>query len=93
MEHTAGIRALRDGLTRYLGRVRRGERIVITDRGRPVAVLMPYRPGGARTQEERLAALYASGHVTPARRPFLKNPPLARGRGRPLSELIVEDRR
>ena len=93
MQTTVGIRALRDGLTRYLGRVRRGARVVITDRGEPVALLIPYRSRGDTALEERLAALYASGHVIPAQRRFLKNPPLVRGGGRPMSELLSEDRR
>jgi prevent-host-death family protein len=42
MHGAIGIRKLRDELTRHLGRVRRGTRIVVTDRGKPVAVLMPY---------------------------------------------------
>ncbi len=93
MERGVGIRRLRDGLTRYLGRVRRGERLIITDRGQPVAVLLPYRRGRARTRTERLSALLVSGHVSPAERPFLKRPPLVRGRGRRPSEPIAEERR
>ena len=93
VQRDIGIRRLRDGLTRYLGQVRRGERLVITHRGQPVAVLLPYRRGRARSGIERLGALLVSGHVSPAERPFLKRPPLARGRGRRPSELIAEDRR
>lgn len=93
MEHKIGVRKLRDGLTRYLGRVRRGQRLVVTDRGQPVALLLPYRRSQARTAAERLGALLASGHVSPAERPFLRRPPLVRGRGRRPSELIVAERR
>lgn len=66
MESAVGIRRLRDELTRYLGRVRRGGRVVITDRGQPVAILLPYRRGGRATRAERLGALLAGGHVSPA---------------------------
>ncbi len=34
-----GIRALKDQLSRYLKRAGQGERIVITDRGKPIALL------------------------------------------------------
>ena len=34
-----GIRVLKDQLSQYLKRVRQGERIVVTDRGKPVALL------------------------------------------------------
>jgi antitoxin (DNA-binding transcriptional repressor) of toxin-antitoxin stability system len=40
-----GIRNLKNNLSRYLRRVMRGERILVTDRGRVVAELRP--PGGA----------------------------------------------
>jgi prevent-host-death family protein len=93
MERTVGIRRLRDALTGHLGRVRRGERLVITDRGHPVAVLEPYRRSGVRRRAGRLSALLASGHVAPAERLFRKPPPLARGRGRLPSRLIAEERR
>lgn len=93
IERGVGIRQLRDGLTRYLGRVRRGERLVITDRGRPVAVLAAYRRAGAAPRSARLAAVLSGGHVAPAQRPFLGRPPLVRGRGRRLSAVVGEDRR
>ncbi|MBI4572049.1 MAG: type II toxin-antitoxin system Phd/YefM family antitoxin [candidate division NC10 bacterium] len=93
MERSVGIRNLRDGLTRYLARVRRGARVVITDRGEPVAVLLPYGRGGQSGRAERLEALLSGGHVTPAEKPFLAEPPLARGRGPLLSDLVSESRR
>jgi prevent-host-death family protein len=93
MERAVGIRGLRDALTTHLGRVRRGERLVITDRGHPVAMLLPYRRAGTRSRSERLTAALASGHVAPAERPLVKRPLPATGRGRRLSRLIVEDRR
>ncbi len=36
-----GVRALKDHLSEYLRRVGRGERIVVTDRGAPLATLVP----------------------------------------------------
>ena len=93
MQEAVGIRKLRDELTRHLGRVRRGKRIVVTDRGKPVAVLMPYRQDKESSRQSRLQALLAGGHVAPAEKPFLLNPPLAKGRGTLPSALISEDRR
>jgi len=40
----AGIREARQRLSVLLDEVKKGEEIVITDRGRPVARLTPYRP-------------------------------------------------
>ncbi len=40
----AGIREARQNLSVLLGEVKKGEEIVITERGKPVARLTPYRP-------------------------------------------------
>ena len=93
MNRYIGVRKLRDDLSRHLGRVRRGARFVITDRGHPVAVLLPYRGAGQRSRADRLAALLVGGHVSPAERGFLPRPPLIRGRGPLLSDIIGENRR
>ena len=39
-----GIRELKNGLSGYIDRVRDGEEVIVTDRGRPVARLVPVRP-------------------------------------------------
>lgn len=93
MEGAVGIRVLRDRLTRYVARVRRGDRVVVTDRGKPVALLIPYRSNETEAKEARLAALFASGHVTRAVRPFKKRVMPVRGRGELASEIVVKDRR
>jgi prevent-host-death family protein len=53
-----GVRELRQHASRYLARVRAGETIEVTDRGRPVARLVPV---GEPTWDD----LIASGVVTP----------------------------
>jgi len=42
---TAGIREARQDLTSLLDDVRKGREVVITERGRPVARLVPIKPG------------------------------------------------
>ena len=93
MEKGIGVRALRDGLTRHLARVRRGARLLITDRGTPIAVIAPYRERARAESSARLAAVLSSGHVHPAARPFRPDPPMVRGHGKPPSEIVSEDRR
>ena len=39
---SVGIRELRQNLSRHLRRVAAGEQLVVTERGRPVAVLSPW---------------------------------------------------
>ena len=43
-----GVRELRQNLSVYLARVIAGERLEVTDRGNPVALLVPIRPGTTR---------------------------------------------
>jgi prevent-host-death family protein len=66
-----GVRELRQNLSVYLERVIAGERLAVTDRGRPVAMLIPLSP--AATVVERLVA---EGRATPARRRIEDLPPL-----------------
>ena len=94
MEGGIGIRTFRDRLTRYVARVRRGRRVVVTDRGKPVAVLVPYeRAGESFEAEARLARVLSSGHVSPAERRFDTRFIPVRGKGTPPSRIIVETRR
>ena len=87
---TVGVRELKTRLGGYLQQVRQGRRLVITDRGEPVAELKPLR--GAVGEDARLQQLKALGVVT-----RLENRPLApfrpvRGIGRSVSDAIIEDR-
>ncbi|MDQ6727067.1 MAG: type II toxin-antitoxin system prevent-host-death family antitoxin [Actinomycetota bacterium] len=54
-----GVRELRQHASRYLDRVVKGETLEVTDRGRPVARLVPIT-------SDAWADLIASGRVTPA---------------------------
>lgn len=59
-----GVAELRQNLSRYLRRVERGERLIVTDRHRPVAELGPPATSGAD-----LDRLIAEGRVSrPIRR-------------------------
>ncbi len=63
MEHV-GIRELRQNLSVYLARVKIGQVLTVTDRGRPVATLKPL--DGADRAWQRLVD---SGAVVPPSRP------------------------
>ena len=54
-----GVRELRQHASRYLARVAQGETLEVTDRGRPVAHLVPVR-------HDAWSDMIASGRVTPA---------------------------
>ncbi|MBX6388679.1 MAG: type II toxin-antitoxin system Phd/YefM family antitoxin [Frankia sp.] len=55
-----GVRELNQNTSQVIDRVRRGESIVVTDRGRPVARLVPISPGTAA-----LDRLVAEGRAVP----------------------------
>lgn len=82
---SVGIRALQQHASAVVARAAGGERIVVTDRGRPAALLIPI-PG---TGLERLVA---SGLARPARRPAseIAPPEAARPGDRPLSESLAQ---
>ncbi len=69
---SVGVRDLKNGLSAYLARVKDGEEIVVTERGKPVARLVP-----VDSSTDRLNQLIAAGLVTPPRRPKSKaRPPI-----------------
>jgi len=65
MKHMSevGIRALKQNASAVVAAAAAGEEITITDRGRPVAQLVPLAP-------RRLDQLRAAGRLRPAKRPL-----------------------
>ena len=88
-----GSRELKNRLGRYLGLVGRGETIIVTDRGKPVARLVPPEPEPETTHsvEDLLKRLEAEGHLRRGTRPFRRFKPI-RVKGKPMSQMISEDR-
>jgi prevent-host-death family protein len=86
------VRDLKNGLSAYLRRVRRGERVTVTDRGRPVAELSPAGESSL-SLDQRLARLVESGELRlpRGRKPFEKVVP-SRVRGHRVSSTLLEDR-
>jgi prevent-host-death family protein len=58
-----GVAELKAHLSRYLARVKAGEEIIVADRGRPVARLVPAIPTDAGEEEARLRDLERRGIV------------------------------
>ena len=88
------VRELKDHLSEHLRRVQGGQRIVVTDRGRPIAEITPLRTD-SMTLDERLARLDEAGEITLPRgkKKGLGRVRAARVRGRPVAETLLEDRR
>ena len=53
-----GIRELKGNLSRYLRKVQAGEGIVVTDRAKEIAVILPYKLEG---EEEKVLGLIQQG--------------------------------
>lgn len=87
---TVGIRELKNKLSFYLKRVESGERIEVTKRGKVIAILIPAKE---RKVDKELLALIEEGMASWAGGKPRGSPRPVKARGRPLSELIVEDRR
>lgn len=81
-----GVRELRDHLSRFLAQVQAGNEVVVTDRGRAIARVVPM--SGERT----LDVLVRDGLVIPARRRQRRRPPPLNSHGT-VSDLVAEQRR
>lgn len=90
---TVGSRELKNRLGRYLGMVRRGETVLVTGRGKVFARIEPTEPESAKDAGvmEVLRRLEAEGHLKLGTRPFKRFKPI-RLKGKPLSQMILEDR-
>jgi len=91
---TVGVRDLKNRLTHYLGRAKRGEEVVVTERGRPVAILASIQSAEKpRSLQAQLAKLAASGLVILPTARRLTRVRRVRVAGPPVSRTILEDRR
>src|SRR5262245_14323419 len=85
-----GIKTLKAKLSEYIRAVAAGETMLVTDRGRVVAEIIPPRAApDASTAKEQWAELIRSGLVTPAKRPRPRLPP--RSRDLVSSEALMRD--
>ena len=85
-----GIRELKNRLSFYLKRVESGEQIEVTNRGEVIALLIPAK---RRKVDKEVLALVEDGLASWAGGKPLGSPRPVKGRGQPLSELILDDRR
>ena len=73
-----GLKVLKNKLSEYVRLVQGGETILVTDRDRVVAEIVPPREGRSPAVADAvLAELVRKGWVTPAARPLTGAPPRA----------------
>lgn len=89
------ISRLKDQLSAYLQKVRAGQTVVVTDRNRPVAQLIPI--DRQEREDERIAHLVSQGIIRLPKGPridlkeFLKRRPVIANAG--VLEALLEERR
>jgi prevent-host-death family protein len=86
-----GVRELRNGLSEYLMRVKKGEQIEVTQRGEAIALLLPLPT--ADQMASALLELVLRGAVSWSGGKPRGAESLLVVRGRPLSETVLEERR
>ncbi|HUE88747.1 MAG TPA: type II toxin-antitoxin system prevent-host-death family antitoxin [Vicinamibacterales bacterium] len=88
-----GLRAANQQFSKAIKAVRAGKEVVLTDRGRPIAVIKPIRD--AESQDTRLQAMADEGLIRRPSRAGLTPAPRwrpVRLEGPPLSQTVMSDR-
>jgi len=86
---TIGIRELKTRLSAYMQQVKSGATVVITERGKPIARIVPLSP----SVKNRVQELVQAGLMAWSGRKLAPLAPVARTRGRQtVADLLLEDR-
>ncbi len=89
-----GVRDLKNHLTSYLKLAKNDQEVIVTERGRPIAVIQPVQATSTlRSLEGRIAALAARGEISAPERALVRRVRRVRIAGRPISAAIIADRR
>lgn len=86
---TVGIRELKARLSSYVRQAKSGASVVITERGTPVARIVPI----GRSLESRMEDLVEAGLITWSGKKLSRIAPVARTQGeQTVADLLLEDR-
>jgi prevent-host-death family protein len=89
IQRMVGFRELRARLSHYLDQVKAGNTLVITERGKPVAIIVPVRA----FLEIRMQEMMQAGFLVWNGQKFAPQNPIARtGGNRTVADLLLEDR-
>ena len=87
---TVGIRELKRNLSEYLRSVKAGKKVVITDRKKEIAVIVPFRKVD---EQEKILHLVREGLADWSGGKPRGMSARIRSKGKSVSEAVVEDRR
>lgn len=85
---TIGLKTLKNKLSEYVRLAAAGETVVVTDRGRAVAEIVPHKPERGLTPFQERGV--REGWLTPAKRPFPPLPPRNPIPGYTLEQLLAD---
>ena len=85
-----GIRELKENLSRYMKRVKTGERIIVTDRKKEIAIIIPL---AKKAGEEKIYQLIQRGEACWSGGKPKGMPARIVSRGKSVSSAVIEDRR
>lgn len=89
-EIRVGTRELKSKLSEYLRRVKKGQTIIVTERGKVIAQLGP----ASQSIEERIWAMVDAGLADwNGKKPEPYTPKIVNRTGKLMSDIVVEDRR
>jgi prevent-host-death family protein len=89
-----GVRELKNRLTQYLKLTKKGEEVLVTERGKAIAVIRPTESNLPPTSlETKLTELAREGRILLPRRKFLSKIPLIKISGQAISATVIEGRR
>jgi prevent-host-death family protein len=91
---SVACKELKNRLGRYLRMVKSGQVVEVTDRGKPIARILPLQGTGERERAKVLASLATKGSIRFATRPLTRRTKATElGPGKSVAEMVAEDRR
>ena len=87
---TIGIRELKENLSRYMREVKTGVKIIVTDRKKEIAIIMPIEK---KEKEEKIYQLIQRGQASWSGGKPEGMTDRVVSRGRSVSDAVIEDRR
>jgi prevent-host-death family protein len=87
---TIGIRELKENLSRYMKKVKTGEKIIVTDRKKEIAIIMPLEK---KAKQEKIYQLIQRGMASWAGDKPEGLPRRIVSKGKSVSGAVIEDRR
>ncbi|MHB0876936.1 MAG: type II toxin-antitoxin system Phd/YefM family antitoxin [Anaerolineae bacterium] len=91
-EVTVGVRELKTHLSRYIGMAKKGETVIVTERGTPVAQLQPLESHPDDVRQRLLAAVKAGVLNWNGRRLEPYEPVIVNKGPKLVSDILIEDR-